>query len=289
MFNMKILLAGVISLLAASTSVLATDDVITVDWQTDVLFIGAWQETLDSPCGASDIFTSTVNASVIVPFSGNVVVVDGMQNNASGTLLVAIDDEEPFEQELFSEDVKCANFFTYELGNGTHTMSLTLIGASVDVNEGTAPQPVLHLTNITYYVPLAAHSASSAGTETSTPVPTISPSRKVKVGAIVGAVLSCVVGVILLGGVILFLYRRRTKGRHAFDPRANIIASATEMSPRSPTTPNTATKLQPYARMEEDYDVKTPHLDVLPPRYTPSSGELRARSRSPMPDRKPMP
>ncbi|PSR79932.1 hypothetical protein PHLCEN_2v6833 [Hermanssonia centrifuga] len=274
----KMLLAGVVSLLAASTSVLALDNVVAVDLQSDVLYLPSaldWQSTVDSPCGTPDYFTSVVNSTLIVSFIGNEVVVDGMQNNASGLLMVVIDDEEPFIKDLFSEDVTCGNFFTYELGNGTHAMSLTLRGASVTGDEGNTTQPVLHLTSITYSIPLADDAA-------------ISTSRKVKVGAIVGAVVSSVVGVILLGGVI-FLYRRRTKGRHAFDPRANSIVSATEMSPRSPTTPKTATKLQPYARMEDDYDVKTPHLDVLPPRYTPSSGGLRARSRSPMPDRKAMP
>ncbi len=75
-----------------------------------------------------------------------------MQNNASGVLLVAVDDEEPFTQDLFSEDVRCGNFFTYELGNGTHTMSLTLRGATVTGNEGNTTQPVLHLTSITYVI-----------------------------------------------------------------------------------------------------------------------------------------
>ncbi|PSR79931.1 hypothetical protein PHLCEN_2v6832 [Hermanssonia centrifuga] len=288
----KMLLAGVVSLLAASTSVLAVDSVTAVDWQTDVLFLPSlnWKSTVDSPCGTPDYYTSTVNSTVIVPFIGNKVVVDGMQNNASGVLLVAVDDEEPFTQNLFSEDVRCGNLFTYELGNGTHTMSLTLRGATVTGNEGNTTQPVLHLTSITYYVPLADNSESSAGTETATSVPTISPSRKVHVDAIVGAVVGCVVGVILLGGVIFFVHRRRTKGsRHVFDPRANSTANTTEISSRSLATPGAATKLPPYARMEDDYDDKKPQLDVPSLRYTPSSDGLRARSRSPMPDRKSMP
>ncbi len=83
---------------------------------------------------------------------GNGVVVDGMQNNASGLLMVVIDDEEPFIKDLFSEDVTCGNLFTYELGNGTHAMSLTLRGASVTGDEGNTTQPVLHLTSITYVI-----------------------------------------------------------------------------------------------------------------------------------------
>ena len=83
----------------------------------------------------------------------------------------------------------------------------------------------------------------------------------------------------------------RLTGRHAFNPSAVYI---TELAARR-TTPDSdsGAKLPPYLQMgdDRDYDVKVAPLEVPPPSYTLSvnKGGLRARSRSPAPDRKAMP
>ena len=79
--------------------------------------------------------------------SGNKIVVDGMRNNASGVLEVKMDDNAPFTTKLYSDDVICGVFFEYDVGNGTHIVTMTLLD---DDTEGRAFQPVLHVTTITY-------------------------------------------------------------------------------------------------------------------------------------------
>lgn len=144
------------------------------------------------------------------------------------------------------------------------------------------------------------------------------PSHHTNIGAIVGGVVGGVVGLLLVTSAVVWFVRRR-KGsassstypsctpsphnmltrryraiycaphadRHAFDPSKLHI---TELSPRSPTTADSDAKFQPYARMEDDEDVKLPdagHLGVPTLAYSSGNG-LRARSRSPAPDRKSM-
>ena len=79
--------------------------------------------------------------------SGNKIVVDGMRNNASGVLEVQMDNESPFTTKLYSDEVICGIFFEYDVSNGTHIVTMTLLD---DDTEGRTFQPVLHLTAITY-------------------------------------------------------------------------------------------------------------------------------------------
>lgn len=78
-----------------------------------------------------------------------------MHNNASGVLFVQVDDMTPYALNLWSDEVECGLFVDYFLGNGSHTMTLTLHGIDEilnttvgEENEGSIVTPVLHLTNI---------------------------------------------------------------------------------------------------------------------------------------------
>lgn len=72
-----------------------------------------------------------------------------MQNSASGVIKVAMDDQAPFTMDLYAVDVTCGTFFEYDVGNGTHTMTITLLDISpANMGDGNATQPVLHLMGI---------------------------------------------------------------------------------------------------------------------------------------------
>lgn len=61
---------------------------------------------------------------------------------------VLVDNEEPYNGNLYSADVECGLFVDYYLGNGTHNMTIQLVGKSDNVTEGEAITPVMHLTDI---------------------------------------------------------------------------------------------------------------------------------------------
>ena len=82
--------------------------------------------------------------------SGDHFQINGMRNNASGIFEVIVDDQMPFELDLFSENVTCGLFVDYFLGNGTHQVTVTLKGASSQVDEGHSSNPVMHLTEMMY-------------------------------------------------------------------------------------------------------------------------------------------
>lgn len=73
---------------------------------------------------------------------------DGIQNDMSGVLLVQMDDDEPFTTNLWSQNSTCGLFFQYNVNNGTHTLTMTLLQA--DEFESGSDQPVVHFTDITY-------------------------------------------------------------------------------------------------------------------------------------------
>ena len=80
--------------------------------------------------------------------AGNRIQISGMRNNKSGIFRVSVDDEQPYEGDLYLDDVECTLFVDYYLGNGTHNMTIELLGKSLNVSEGVAITPVLHLTDI---------------------------------------------------------------------------------------------------------------------------------------------
>ena len=53
-----------------------------------------------------------------------------MQNNQSGVFMVLVDDQEPFELDLLSQNVSCELFVDYYLANGSHNVTLELRGWS---------------------------------------------------------------------------------------------------------------------------------------------------------------
>ena len=79
-----------------------------------------------------------------------------MLNNASGVLSVQVDNQIPFNLDLWTNDVVCGLLVNYYLKNGSHTMTLTLhdtydsiLDAAVDEeNKVSMVKPVVHLTNI---------------------------------------------------------------------------------------------------------------------------------------------
>lgn len=81
---------------------------------------------------------------------GNRFQIIGMRNNASGILKVLVDDQEPYEGNLYQDNVGCSLFVDYYLGNGTHDVTILLTGKSDNVTEGSSYSPVLHLTEIMY-------------------------------------------------------------------------------------------------------------------------------------------
>ena len=98
------------------------------------------------------VCTSVSRLTLAIGRIGNKVVVNGMRNNASGILQVEMDDEEPFTVNLWTPNVTCSEYFEYDVGNGSHTMVLSLIETPADIasSEGNLLEPVLHLTSITY-------------------------------------------------------------------------------------------------------------------------------------------
>ena len=76
-----------------------------------------------------------------------------MRNNKSGIFTLLVDDQEPFEGDLYFDDVECSLFVDYYLGNGTHNMTIILSGRGPNLteseqDEGLSITPVLHLTEI---------------------------------------------------------------------------------------------------------------------------------------------
>ena len=75
-----------------------------------------------------------------------------MRNAESGVLKVYMDDDEPFVVNLLAENVTCGIFFEYDVGNGTHNMTVQLLEAAPIEDDGVTititNQPVLHLMDI---------------------------------------------------------------------------------------------------------------------------------------------
>ncbi|GJE92872.1 SKG6 domain-containing protein [Phanerochaete sordida] len=270
-------------------------EAVSIDFYTDVLYSPpeAWSSGINSACGGVDHWTTTINASAKITFVGDRIQVYGVQNNASGVLGMIIDDQEPQELNLWSNDVECNLYVDWFLGNGTHTLTLTLVGIDPVVsttplpgNEEGVTSPVLHLTDIVYYIPDVPAAAASD---------LASGSSHKNVAAIVAGTVCGVVGLAGLVLAALFVWKKRAarKARHAFDPNTVYI---TELSPRTATTPpDSAAKFGAYARFDDDHeakpDAKSGALAVPELQYglSPSRGGLRSRSRSPMPDRTPAP
>ena len=82
----------------------------------------------------------------------------GAQNNASGVLGVVADNQPMVELNLWSEDVECNLFADWYFGNGSHTLTLTLLGLDPVLNETLAGNvdtaAVLRLTDIVCAIPL---------------------------------------------------------------------------------------------------------------------------------------
>lgn len=292
--------AVLLSLLSAHllTSVAAqSSEPISIDFYTDVLYNppDAWTSGINSNCGM-DHWTAEVNASARINFVGNRIQVSGVQNNASGIMQMVMDDQPPQELNLWSKDVECNLFVDWYLGNGTHTLTLTLLGLDPIVagtplpgNEAGATAPVMHLTDIVYWVPDAANETTSSTSMAGD----LSSSHK-NVAAIVAGTVCGVLGLagVVLGAVLLWKKRAVRRDRHKFNPNTVYI---TELSPRTATTPpDSATKFGTYARFDDDLetksvDAKSGGLTVPDLEYNPSRTGLRSRSRSPMPDRKPAP
>lgn len=238
-----------------------------------------------------------------------------MSNNASGVMRVQVDDLAPYEVSLWSRNVSCGVFVDQFLGNGSHSMKLSLIGPATSGSEGLSYTPVMHLMSIwcVWDFPLIGRSADSRDRRYAIPQPSngsvpssesteASPSSRGVAGIIAGTVCG-VVGLLAILFAIFFLVRRRRTpvrkstythvrydfqlmgpeiiDRHTFNPNTVII---TELSPRSPTDD----KLPPYARMDDDHehdlDVKSQHLAVpIPALGYKNAAGLRSRSPSPAP------
>lgn len=159
-----------------------------------------------------------------------------MNNDESGVLDIQADNQSVYALNLWSSTVKCGLFVDYYLGNGSHTLTLTLRGVDAVINstvdgvtEGPVQTPVLHLTDIVcvmlvvvyrarliicsnrYWVPLPASAVASG-----TPVPSdessvagdLSSNHK-NITAIVAGTVCGVVGLIALVIGILFFWKKR--------------------------------------------------------------------------------
>ncbi|KIP02546.1 hypothetical protein PHLGIDRAFT_16479 [Phlebiopsis gigantea 11061_1 CR5-6] len=286
------LLASLVAMVAAQE----TSELVVVDFYTDVLYSPpeAWHTGTNAACQTVDHFTAEVNASATINFVGDRISVEGMHNNASGVLFVQVDDMTPYALNLWSDNVECGLFVDYFLGNGSHTMTLTLHNIDEilnttlgEENEGSIVTPVLHLTNIEYWIPQPA-AAEATSTSVAGDLASSSSSTK-NIAAIVAGTVCGVVGLAAVVVGIFFWRKRRTqKGRHTFNPNTVFIVFITDLSP---TAPDSAAKFGAYAQFDDDAkslsETKSAGLDVPELHYSKSG--LRSRSRSPMPYRSPMP
>ncbi|KIP02536.1 hypothetical protein PHLGIDRAFT_290849 [Phlebiopsis gigantea 11061_1 CR5-6] len=273
---------AVLPLLASLSAIVAaqeTSELMVVDFHTDVLYSPpeAWHTGTNAACQTVDYFTAEVNASATINFVGNRISVAGMRNNASGALFVQVDNMMPFAFSLWSKDVSCGLFVDYFLRNGSHTMILTLhnvnetLNPSVDEeNEGSIVTPVLHLTNIEYWVPQPA-----AAEVTSTPVVgdlASSSSSTKNIAAIAVGTVCGVVGLAAIVVGIFFWRKRRTQKVFITD--------------LSPTAPDSAAKFGAYAQFDDDAKSlsETKSVDLAIPELPYTKSGLRSRSGSPVPN-----
>lgn len=84
---------------------------------------------------------------------------------------MTIDDQASQELNLWSNEVECNLYVDWFLGNGTHTLTLTLVGLDPIVsttplpgNEGGSTVPVLHLTDIVcvHHAPAVRYTSDAA-------------------------------------------------------------------------------------------------------------------------------
>ncbi|KAI0790313.1 hypothetical protein BC629DRAFT_1512851 [Irpex lacteus] len=217
---------------------------------------GAWRQQYNDVCLSSDVYTTTINATASLTFTGNRVQIYGMRSNASGRFTLQVDGQELHTYNLRSDVVQCELFVDDYLSDGTHNLTLTLAGtdnSNYTGTEGHASQsPVFHLTEILYYQPTNASSV---------PAPISSGSSATQKGAIAGVVIGVIVFIAFVFAALLFAKKKQIgpfrRGRHAFDPtRPTSAVYITELSPRSPRSESEFGDVKfaasPYARMEDD-------------------------------------
>ncbi|KAI0688004.1 hypothetical protein BC835DRAFT_339923 [Cytidiella melzeri] len=133
----------------------ALDTAVSVDFDTDVVFApaDAWHEEYNTACASDDHYTSVINATASLTFTGNRVQVSGLRNNNSGSFSITIDDMATHTYNLQSADVLCELFIDYFLDLGTHNLTLSLSDVnqpaySIYDGEIWGTNLVLHLTDI---------------------------------------------------------------------------------------------------------------------------------------------
>lgn len=161
--------------------------------------------------------------------AGNRIQISGMRNNKSGIIRVTIDDQQPYEGDLFLDDIQCSLFVDYYLGNGTHNMTVELVGKSENATEAGTITPVVHLTDIVCVVRLVAHALDLTFERrywipglpddypSSTPTPVTaggissppSSSSTSHVGAIVGGVVGGVAALAVVALGLFYFFKRR--------------------------------------------------------------------------------
>jgi hypothetical protein len=213
-----------------------------------------------------------------------------MTNNRSGVLEVQIDDKSSFVKNLYSKNVTCDLYFDYSLANGTHNMTMTLMGVSPEMEAMGDTTAMLHLMEITYWNPIA-------GTPPEVPTAVAggiaSGSKHLNVTAIIAGTVCSVVGLAAIAFLAFWLLRRRQpkrKDRHSFNPNLAYVTNLPRLG-RTTTmdTVDNDVKLQPYTKMDDEpTDTKATLQVPTSTLQIPPSG-LRSRSRSPAPDRKPLP